>query len=280
MRSLLRHIRAVATALPLVTVLPVEIARGAPLPSAPALPFGPGERVEWDVHYAGVRAGTAFTEVVQGAEGSLTLRSGCRNAPWYERIYKIDDEVVSTWDPRAPGSRSYVTRFREGTFHQDQAMDLDPAAIRVQRSQRFKEGWRTWSDVYEGPGTPVEDPQSAFYRIRTLPLETGTVYTVRVFSGRKTWNMGVKAGPRQDLATTLGTFRVVPVHVQTRHEGDWEQKGGVTVYLTDDSRRVPVRMEADANVGSITVTLSRYQPPTSTPGAGGGEPPNPGPETP
>ncbi len=241
------------------------IATGLLLATLPALadaaqPFGPGERIRWSVSYMKVRAGEAWAEVSAGEGGELLISGGARNADWYGRIYTIDDRVDSRWDPLGPGSREYRTRFREGGFHQDQLMSIAPEAIQVDRSQRFDEGWRSWSDEYPGPGEPVEDPTTALYRVRMLPLEDGASYRFPVFSGRETWQLRVQVEPRELLQTALGETPVVPVRLFTKHQGDLEQKGRLVLYLSDDSRRVPVRAIMHTNVGAIRADIISYEP--------------------
>ena len=45
-------------------------------------------------------------------------------------------------------------------------------------------------------------------------------------------------------------------------KGDWEQRGRFLMYLTDDARRVPVRIQVKASIGSIKATLVEYRPPS------------------
>jgi hypothetical protein len=231
-----------------------------PAASRGSEPFGPGEHIRWSVTYMKVKAGQAWAEVQEGDEGALLIRGGAKNADWYGRFYTIDDLVQSSWDPSGPGSRRYTTRFREGGFHQDQVMDIADDGIRVERSQRFDDGWRSWVDSYPGPGMPVEDPTTAFFRIRLLPLVSGERYTFPVFSGRETWELRVEVDPRTRLETALGEFEVIPVRLFTKHQGDLEQKGRIVLYLSDDERRLPVRAILQTNVGPIRADIISYTP--------------------
>ncbi len=226
-----------------------------------APPFGPGERIRWSVTYMKVQAGHAWAEVDAEEGGGLAIRAGARNAPWYGRLYAIDDLVQSRWDPTGPGSTLYLTRFREGGFHQDQRMELGPAGVRVERSQRFDGGWRSWVDEYPGSGVAVEDPTTAFFRVRMLPLVSGQRYEFPVFSGRETWPLRLVVDPRQELDTVLGLIPVIPVRVFTEHEGDLEQRGNIVLFLSDDERRVPVRAILHTNFGPIRADLVSYTPP-------------------
>lgn len=222
------------------------------------LPFAPGERIDWTVHYGGIQAGSAWAEARREGD-DWVFQGGCRNAPWYEVVYHIEDALESRWRSTPPGSLSYTTRFREGGFHQDQRMELSTSPFRVSRRQRFKEGWRDWSNEYPSPGTPVEDPLSAFYRVRTCPLEPGAVCEFPVFSGKRTWTFRAQVGPREVGDTALGSLPLLPLSIQSLHQGDLEQKGRILLYVSDDPRHVPVRAVMETNVGRIRAELSGYQ---------------------
>jgi hypothetical protein len=224
------------------------------------LPFSPGERLTWDVHYGGVTAGTAWSEVRPAAGMLMTFSAGCRSAAWYEPIYAIDDEIESLWDSVHSGSSRYRTRFREGRFHQDQLMDIGTEGIRVWRNQEHKGTWEESVESYPAMPGPVEDPQTAFYRIRTLPLKSGTTWRFPVFSGKHTWSLDVSVSEGECMRSTLGPIPVLPVHIRTRHEGDLEQKGDILVYFSDDDRRIPLKLVIHTNVGAIRAELASYRP--------------------
>ena len=221
--------------------------------AAGAAPITHGERLEWAVTWMGVSAGSAWatTAVDAAAAGAdVTFEAGATSAPWLAGLYPIDDHLRSEWRPGA-GSRRYVTRFREGDFQQDQDVRLDGRPITVARSQRFDEGWRTWTDTQAaGPG--VEDPVSAFFRIREEAGPVGERVRYDVWGGRgakgvEVWTAGV------EVVDGRGALRV---EVLTAHtSGDFESK--MTVWVSDDADRVPLRAEVRTRAGPVRVTLVR-----------------------
>jgi len=217
-----------------------------------------GERMRWDVTYAGMVAGQAWAEVkVDG--GTLLLSGGAKNADWYEPFYKIDDWVQSTWVP-GQGSLRYETRFREGRFHQDQDMRFEESGIEVARRQLKSEGWKEWTTPYP-PAPGVEDPVSALYAMRAL--EGDGPWTLQVFSGKKSWPLSIEPVERATIDTIFGKDTPVRVvELKSLHEGDVKQRGRFFVTLTDDERRIPVRAVIKTNIRSIKADLVSYAAPT------------------
>ena len=92
----------------------------------------------------------------------------------------------------------------------------------------------------------------------------GRGWSYDVFSGAETWTIAVTLVTREVIDTELlgpVPTRVLALH--TRHEGMLEQKGRFRLWLTDDARRIPVKMEVRTNFGTIRGALTNYEPPPS-----------------
>lgn len=229
-----------------------------------ALDLFDGEYLKWEVRYMGVVGGFAEAWTAQGEDGALVSTGIAQNAPWYGKVYEIDDRVVSTWRPEG-GSDRYSTWFREGGFQQDQDMVFGDESIEVWRHQFFgkkkdrEPGWREWTTPYPAHAG-AEDPISAFFRMRLLDLTEPQAFPL--FSGSETWALEVVPEGRERLTgTALGTIDARVIRLQTRHEGEIEPKGRFTVWVTDDERQIPVRMVVKTTVGPVRADLVSYEAP-------------------
>lgn len=220
-----------------------------------ASPFD-GERLRWQVRYGGVAAGEAWAQASADPLG-VKVEAGCQNAPWYAPIYTLDDRVWSTWTP-GRGSLRYQTRFREGGFHQDQDMRLYPDHVEVWRHQRIDGAWKEWTDTYP-PSPEAHDPVSALYALRQLEGEGP--WSWPVWTGKKTIQLQVLARGGAHIDTIFGSIDVDIFALVAPHKGEVEQRGGFTVYLSRDARRVPVRAELKTNVGGFRADLIGYRAP-------------------
>ena len=215
-----------------------------------------GEQMAWEVRFGEVVAGAAWTSA--STEGdALILEAGARNAPWYARLYTLDDALRSTWVP-GEGSRRYQTRSREGDFHRDDDMRLTPAGITVDHDQKFEHGDRTWTDTY--PASPqAEDPLSALYRARHLPGDGPWSYPV--FTGRKTADLHVEPLGAAELESVFGPVDTLVIALRSGARPELGARGAFVLWLTDDDRRVPVRAELTLPVGRLRAELVGYRAP-------------------
>jgi hypothetical protein len=88
-----------------------------------------------------------------------------------------------------------------------------------------------------------------------------------VFDNGKSYVLEVRFRRRErlDLPEPLG--RKVPTVVVepllAEGTGLFAKKGRLTIWLTDDERRVPVRMRSKVAIGSVSADLESYTPPSA-----------------
>jgi len=93
------------------------------------------------------------------------------------------------------------------------------------------------------------------YYVRTLKLEVGKSVYMDIFDSKKLWNVEVKVLRRERISSILGDVETVVVKPLMKSEGIFNRKGDMLIWLTDDQKRIPVKMQTKVAVGSITATL-------------------------
>ncbi len=214
-----------------------------------AAPITPNEKLEWSVQWMGMTAGVAWSTLKKDGDG-YRIDAGCESRGMAASMYPVDDVLTSWWSPET-GSSSYYTKFREGSFQQDQQMTFLPNRFSVKRTTLKSGEWVTKTQRY--PSQPrVEDPLAALYRIRAAMLEAGKSVSFPIFTGRSTVTLKAVAGTKK---TTIAGYPSLQVDVYASHEGD--VKGNFTVYMSTDENRVPVQLKLQTKMGAVTATISR-----------------------
>jgi hypothetical protein len=231
-------------------------------------PFGPGERADFRISYLHLLAGRASLSVETAPEGPLgawrfvaTARSQGLFA-WLFR-FRVEDRTVATWDAGSGCSLGIEKRLREGKARRDQVVAFDHAAGAAIVSDSKVDGTRFEVEPC------VLDVLSALFvvRIRGVP-EKGEI-SLPLFDNGKHYRLAVAFVKRDrlDLPPPFGkdapTIVVEPRLVEGT--GLFVRKGRLTVWLTDDTRRVPVRMKSAVAIGSVGADLEAYTPPTQGP---------------
>ncbi len=212
--------------------------------------FGVGEVLTFDVAYGVVNAGTAVmsipdTQWVQGRP-CLHIVTTAESNSFFSKIFKVRDRVESVMDMEGLFSWHFHKQLREGGYRSNRTERFDP----VRRLAYTKR------DTFETPPF-VQDILSAFYFTRTQPLNPGQPFDIDCFSGKHVYPLRVLVHRREKVEVPAGKFRCVVVEPVLRGEGLFNQKGKLTIWLTDDERRIPVLMKSKVLVGSIDCRLKK-----------------------
>jgi hypothetical protein len=102
------------------------------------------------------------------------------------------------------------------------------------------------------------DVLSCMYYARALPLEVGGVYTLDCHTDNDNYPLQVTVLRTERIRVPAGTFDCILVKPELRGEGIFDQQGEILVWMTDDSRHMPVLMRSAIVIGEIACLLESY----------------------
>ncbi len=219
-----------------------------------AVPYGPGELLVFSIDYGPVNAGEASLEVGDvvdsGGHPCYPVESKATSNRFFSAFYLVRDKVITHIDIRTLATRYFSKRLREGDYRKNVAIRYDQEAGKARHLDGRDE------DVPPG----VQDILSAFYFVRTLPLEPGKPALVTTHSSRKTYDLVVEVHGRERITVPAGTFDCIVVQPVIQGEGLFQFEGDLTIWLSDDARRLPVLMKTKVKVGAIDASLKSFRP--------------------
>jgi hypothetical protein len=171
-------------------------------------------------------------------------------------------------------------------FHYNSESVVEPATLRILTSTtRDEQGKRlrtseavfdrthnllTWTqrnphDPQAAPRvvtTPLQNAShdliSAIYFLRTQPLEPGRTFELDISDAGAVYRIPVKVGERKRMKSVVG--RVQTVRVEVGFFGAdrlVDRKGEMTLWITDDARRIPVRARLNTDIGTLDINLKK-----------------------
>jgi hypothetical protein len=222
--------------------------------STRALPFGPGEQLRFSVEYGPIKAGTAVLEVqpmkTHKGRPSYHFVSSAASAPFFDKVYRVRDRIDAIVDAERFVTWQYRKVQHEGSHSADHEVVYDQTTHRA----KYKDGV-----VVPIPDEAI-DMLGAFYRTRLEPLTPGQSIYLPHHSDKKTFYLEVQVLRRERTEVPAGTYNCLVVEPQVADAGPFRNQGKLTVWLTDDERRTPVRMESKLPVGSVAAVLLEARP--------------------
>lgn len=220
--------------------------------SAFALPVP--ERLIYEVSWRGIKAGSSVQEVTAQGD-TLRIVNSIKSSGVVSTILSIDDRKESVIPVKsaqgAPGSPTfYREKISEGSSHKLREARFDHADLKVHYKDLLGK-----TSKYQAITPRTYDSLSSIYFVRSSELVPGQSICFEVYDFKRLWNTEVRVLKKEEIRTPLGTFRTVVVSSQLKQNGVTARAGNATVWLTDDSRRIPVRIKTTSKVGEITLTL-------------------------
>lgn len=243
---------------------PKDPPRPAPEPAAAAaarperpVPFRPGETLTYDVSWSNyLTAGVATVGVREkrataGSSAYYIVAEG-RPTPLLSKLYtlyyKADTlldastllpQRASIYSDEGGRTRTKITLFNQSARS---------AAYRLQTATLVRK------EVALQPFT--QDALSALYVLRALALKPGARIGIPVSDSGNACAVTLAVGSVEPVRTGVGIVRawkIVPTIVDARGRPTTTRE--MAIWISDDTRRLPVKLTAGATVGSFEITL-------------------------
>ncbi|MDQ3180692.1 MAG: DUF3108 domain-containing protein [Acidobacteriota bacterium] len=106
----------------------------------------------------------------------------------------------------------------------------------------------------------TQDFITGIYKLRSLPLAVGKTFELNITDSGLIYKIPVRVTAREQQKSILGKtwcFRVEPEVFGADRLID--NKGNMIIWITDDTRRIPVRSQINTGIGRIEVRLKQIQ---------------------
>jgi hypothetical protein len=169
-------------------------------------------------------------------------------------IFHVGDKFQSTFD-RARGCTSeFDKQTVEGRRQINSTLKLDYG-----QSKSILDEKNLITNQAKHVETPVQgcvtDLLTGIFYTASQPLELGHSFLVPVVDAQRTVAVTMKVEGREEIKTTLGTFKTIRVQ-PTAEAGVVKNRGNIWIWYTDDERHLPVQMRARLFWGTITFRLT------------------------
>jgi hypothetical protein len=221
------------------------VAPAGPLPSSETLDYS----VEWRLITAG-KARVRFAANAAGFSTNVRLDS----AGLVSKLFKVEDEYSSDLE-RSLCARSSLFKTHEGSRQRETSIAFDQERKKASYLERDTARNVVLASHEIDIPACVTDIVGALYRMRTLNLDVGQTGKVAISDGKKSALARVDSQRLETMKTPAGVFKTVRYEAYLFDNVIYRRSGRVFIWLTDDSRRVPVQIQVRLQLAIGTITL-------------------------
>jgi len=234
----------------------LALAAALPAAAGEGLPFAPGEQVDLTVTYLGIKMGSMRISVGK-AEGTVWPLFLQTRTEGLASIADLRQHIATTWDTETRLPRSSQLDALEMKYWHSDTTRFDRVDGKATVTVRRKSG--VSEDVVDMPPDTV-DFLSLVFVLRTRPLAVGDKHAFQVLAGKKVTPVLAEVVAREQVDTGAGRLPAFKVRVPTGFTGQFSEKEPTFIWLSDDARRIPVRIATSFAIGHAVASMKAYQP--------------------
>lgn len=223
--------------------------------------FDVGEWFKFRIHYGLVNAGYATLEVKEATKSGKKVFHAVGNGyttGMTKFFFKVNDDYQSYFDKKTGQPYQFIRKINEGGYTKNQEGFFNQSANNVLVKDYKKNTEKTIS-VPEN----VQDIVSSFYFLRNHPtidkLKPGESISIDMFFDDETTKFKLKFMGREVLKTKFGKVNAMIFRPYVQAGRVFKEEESLTVWISDDENRIPLRIKASLAVGSLKADLDGYK---------------------
>ena len=219
------------------------------------LAFKEGEKLTFRAHYGIINA-AKITMELDASKSKVNNRSVYKSTvegatyKSFDWAFKVRDKFESWVDADAIATLRYAKSVREDNY-----TDKD-YALYMHDSKKLKntDGTLTMPEY-------TQDIASALYYARSLDLQNaavGSSFPINVYLDNTIHNLSFKVIGRETLKTDIGKIKCIILRPKLVVDRVFKGDDDMTVLVSDDANKIPIRIKSAIKVGSIKVDITGY----------------------
>ena len=213
-------------------------------------PFTVGETLKYDLKVNVIKAGHAKLQVI-GEEvvdenQTYHIKYTVKSNRYVDRLFYVRDQVDSWLDKKGLFTHRLIKNIREGSYR-----------YKLEAKMNYIDSTLTSEDDVFQIDSEIRDPFSLFYYLRSIPLKVGQKLSFKTFDNGQFVDFHIIVHRKENVRVPAGRFRCLVIEPYRKGKTLFKQKGDMRIWLTDDERRLPVKIETKATFGSMTMLLKK-----------------------
>lgn len=223
--------------------------------------FKEGEWFKFRIHYGLLNAGYATMEVKKETlnEKPVYHVVGRGRTTGFSRLFfKVEDNYESYFDQKELIPYKFIRKIDEGGHTKDKVIFFDHDAKQALVHNK-KHNTKGKFDIKSG----VQDMISAFYYLRANydinELKVGDELALNMFFDEETFPFKLKYLGKETIKTKFGRVKSLKFRPIVQAGRVFKEKESVTLWVSNDENKVPLRIKASLAVGSLKADLDGFK---------------------
>ncbi len=224
--------------------------------------FKAGEWFQFRVHYGIFNASFATLNLKEDRHNGKAVyhvKGEGKTVGLARLFFKVEDNYESYFDKQDGKPYRFIRQIDEGGHTKDLEINFnhpDNEAVITNHKHNKTKNIKTGDDI--------QDLLSAFYYLRNN-YDTSKLYKGQeivmdmLFDDKQIFKFKLKFLGRETVRSKFGKVRCLKFRPYVQSGRVFKEKESLTVWISDDKNKIPIRIKADLRVGSLKADLHAFK---------------------
>lgn len=219
-----------------------------------------GEWLKLRIHYGWFNASYATLEVEEKKIGStpvMHVKGNGKSTGVLHAFFKVDDTYESKIDKETGLPYEFVRDINEGGYTKNKIINFNHKA----REAKVRDLKHNKTEVYDTQ-EDVQDMISAFYYLRDqIPdnMQEGDEIVIDMFFDEENYKFKTVFLGEETIKTKFGKKKAYKFRPHVQSGRVFKEKESLTVWISADKNRLPLKIKAKLAVGSLKADIDGYK---------------------
>ncbi|UOK43030.1 MULTISPECIES: DUF3108 domain-containing protein [Flavobacterium] len=223
--------------------------------------FTTGEFFKFRIHYGLVNAGFATLEIKEAVRNNRKVHHVIGKGytvGMTKFFFKVADDYQSMFDKETGKPYQYLRKIDEGGYTKNQEGFFN----QTKNTVLVKDYKHRTEKTFTVPEN-VQDIVSSFYYLRNHPridkMVPGESVVIDMFFDDEVYKFKLKYIGREDIDTKFGIIPTMVFRPYVQSGRVFKEQESLTVWISDDDNKMPIRIKASLAVGSLKADLDGFK---------------------
>jgi hypothetical protein len=221
--------------------------------------FKTGEWLSFKLSYSGwIKAGQATLKLKQDESKEFyhveALGKTTGPIKWF---FKVEDYYQSYFSKKSGLSQKFVRKINEGGHTKNLTIDFNQSANTATVNNLKK----TTTEVFTTKDS-IQDMLSVFYHLRNSynldQIKKDEDFSVNMFFDSENYEFKMKLLGLEIINTKFGKIKCIKLRPFVQSGRVFKEKESLTLWISADKNKIPLRIKADLAIGSIRADLDAF----------------------
>ena len=207
------------------------------------------KKFNYKLEFENIVAGNAFISIKEDlSQNSKTLQliSKVKTNRFMDFFYKIRDEINISMNFNDYSLIEVINKIRQGKYKKEHHAKINMQSMEIIANNKSK-------IITE----KIYSPLSIIFALRDQLLQYNDIYNYKVYSSGKLKDINISVIGTEDIRTPFGVYESIILSPKSIDgKSAMNNKGDMKIWLTNDYKRLPLKIEIKLKHGSIVLLLN------------------------